>query len=537
MIARKLKVKGMKCAGCETIIGDALRKVNGVESVAVNYDAQTVEIAFDPEKTNIDEIWRLVEAEGYTCDGLIAENAQLQAQPAHEKADSASEDKAHSSAAVCGELHEEVKPVGGDAVGGAKPDSGEQAGGEGLAFGTKLLGWALGLAGLLVIAYFGLGFVENVSIPEISPDMGYGLLFVVGLLTGFHCISMCGSFVVSYTAKAAQDGSKAYTQHLKYAAGKTISYTVIGAAFGLLGSIIAFTPAMRGAAGIIAGVFLVVFGLNMLNVFPWLRGVRIKTPAFLNRFVSSESKENSNRPLVIGLLNGLMIACGPLQAIYIMAAGTGSMVEGAKLLFVFALGTLPVMLGFGYVTTLISKKATHKILSFSGAVVILLGLMMFSQGLTLAGISLDAGLVAAPFSPASGTVPTGNVATVDAGVQTIEMAVNGRGFVPNTFILQKGVPVKWVIDGQKLNGCNSGIIVPKLGLDFKVKPGKQVIEFTPTEAGTIPWSCWMGMIRGSFIVKEDVTTLSNAEVQQELASAPKPGGSCGGGGGGCGCGG
>ena len=58
----------------------------------------------------------------------------------------------------------------------------------------------------------------------------------------------------------------------------------------------------------------------------------------------------------------------------------------------------------------------------------------------------------------------------------------------------------------------------------------------------------MGMIPGTFIVKDDID-LSNAdEIQQELAAAPKPkagscGGSCGsptcGGstGGGCGCGG
>jgi sulfite exporter TauE/SafE len=88
---------------------------------------------------------------------------------------------------------------------------------------------------------------------------------------------------------------------------------------------------------------------------------------------------------IVGLLIGLMIACGPLQAIYIMAAGTGSMIEGAKLLFVFALGTLPVMLSFGYVTSFIGAKATREILKFSGAVVIILGIFMINNGLALTG--------------------------------------------------------------------------------------------------------------------------------------------------------
>src|SRR3989339_1391466 len=107
----------------------------------------------------------------------------------------------------------------------------------------------------------------------------------------------------------------------------------------------------------------------MLNIIPGLRKFQIKMPNFINRFVHKENSKFHNSPLVIGLLNGLMIACGPLQAIYIMAAGTGSPLEGAKLLFVFALGTLPVMLGFGYVTGFVSSKATHKVVKASGALV------------------------------------------------------------------------------------------------------------------------------------------------------------------------
>ena len=108
--------------------------------------------------------------------------------------------------------------------------------------------------------------------------------------------------------------------HLMYGAGKLVSYTLIGAAFGLLGSIIAFTPVVRGVAGILAGLFLILFGLKILNVIPVLRKIQFKLPNFVNKIIGKKTAGNSS-PLVIGLLNGLMIACGPLQAIYIMAAG------------------------------------------------------------------------------------------------------------------------------------------------------------------------------------------------------------------------
>jgi len=125
------------------------------------------------------------------------------------------------------------------------------------------------------------------------------------------------------------------------------------------------------------------------------------------------------------------------------------------------------------------------------------------------------------------------------GYQIIEMEVNRYGWSPDKFVLKKGVPVKWIINAKEINGCNNAIQVPKYGLEFNIKPGEQVIEFTPDKSGTVSWSCWMGMIPGVFIVKDDIDVTNTAEIQKELDSVPElKGGSCGGGSsGGCGCGG
>jgi len=115
------------------------------------------------------------------------------------------------------------------------------------------------------------------------------------------------------------------------------------------------------------------------------------------------------------------------------------------------------------------------------------------------------------------------------------MEVNRYGWSPEKFVLQKGVPVKWIIEGKEINGCNNAIQVPKYGLNFDITPGEQIIEFTPTESGTISWSCWMGMIPGVFVVKDSVDANSVTDVLNEV-DVPA-GGSCGGSTGGCGCGG
>lgn len=55
---------------------------------------------------------------------------------------------------------------------------------------------------------------------------------------------------------------------------------------------------------------------------------------------------------------------------------------------------------------------------------------------------------------------------------------------------------------SSLNGCNNSIIIPAYGIEKPLAVGDNIIEFTPTESGTIPFSCWMGMIRSSITVTD-----------------------------------
>ena len=123
---------------------------------------------------------------------------------------------------------------------------------------------------------------------------------------------------------------------------------------------------------------------------------------------------------------------------------------------------------------------------------------MFNQGVILTGNSIDFGNKTTTTIPGIATTTTLAVGSY----QYIYMNVTAGGWQPDTFTLKKGIPVRWVVDGQQITGCNSEIIVPKYNLDFKIRKGTQTIEFTPTETGTVQWSCWMGMIQGKFIVED-----------------------------------
>jgi uncharacterized protein len=386
---------------------------------------------------------------------------------------------------------------------------------------TRLFYLVIGLAGVLMVVYLD-GFLQQVKgLPTLSRDMSYGLLFVVGLFTGFHCVGMCGALVLSYTTKLAS-GRPSYLVHLLYGAGKTLSYTTIGALFGWFGSIVAFTPLLRGIIGIAAGIFLVLFGLGMLNVWPALKEVRFRTPPALLRFIGAQSRKYGH-PFIIGLLNGLMILCGPLQAMYIMAAGSGSALQGAGMLLFFGLGTLPMMMGFGVFASLISRQLTPKLIKASAAIVVVLGAVMLNRGLKMSGSGLDLdtvryeavrsvatewnhwqkkALVAGielPEMPVPIERTLGHAAMAPMEIRAV---VTAAGVEPNESRLMMGMPVRWTIEVREATPETARIVIPEWNLDQALLLGEQMIEFTPLQAGIVNWNSPSGSSLARFLVED-----------------------------------
>ncbi len=463
IITQTLRVTGMHCGTCENNVERALKRLRGVRKAKADYGSETVVVTYDELRCNEYQFSEALKLKGYKCSTL------------------------------------------------PKPRPWR----DGM---VKLSRIIFGLLGIIAIFYAGSKIPTTESLPGLGQQASVGLLFIVGLLTSFHCVGMCGGFIVGYTARDAMGGKYSYAlAHIAYGFGKTISYTAIGAVFGFAGSLISFTPSMKGGAAIAAGIFLVVFGLNMLHLLPHLRLFGIPMPRWLSRFVHSGFRKHKH-PLIIGMLNGLMIACGPLQAMYVMAAGTGSPWEGARILLIFGLGTLPLLLGFGFLTSLISHHASDRILKVSGLIVVTLGLIMFNRGMILTGTGYDFQSVSMLISHKLENLEDSRLSKItDEGNSiTLHMDVTQDGYHPSRFVIRRGKPVRWVIDVKELTECNRTIVVPKLDLEFELHLGEQTIEFTPDHAGIILWSCGMGMHRGEFESLDDTNSdQGNAKVPSQ----------------------
>lgn len=457
LMRKVLQVEGMTCTGCELRIENSLKRLKGVVEAKAIFSNSSVYVTYD---TNVLELSQLIQA----IERLDYEVKNKPGRSAPVSSNKTAPEKSNLSA-----LH--------------------------------WLGIGIILFGLYVVIQNTVGFN---FVPEINQTMGYGLLFLIGLLTSLHCIAMCGginlSQCISYRAKNDDPGKfSSLKPSLLYNGGRVLSYTLIGGIVGALGSTIRFSGAAAGIVAMVTGLFMVIMGFNMLNVFPWLKKLNPRIPKFFGNKIHNNN--GTYGPFYVGLLNGLM-PCGPLQAMQIYALGSGSFAAGALSMFLFSIGTVPLMFGFGAVGSMLRGKFSQNMMKASAVLVIALGLIMANRGISLSGISIPH----FPTFSANGAQNT-RVASVQGEIQVVSSSLSSGRYEPIT--VEKGIPVQWTIRAEKgtINGCNNEMVVPEYGIRKSFALGDNRVEFTPTETGTFEYSCWMGMIRSEITVVDSIDAL------------------------------
>ncbi|MFZ2636166.1 MAG: sulfite exporter TauE/SafE family protein [Rectinemataceae bacterium] len=471
-----IRVEGMTCSACEARIAGAVRSLRGVKSATASLHGGKVEVAFDDLVVSLDVVKAVIVRTGY----VVRE----------------------------------------------KENSG----------GATALGVGMLLVALYMIAN-SLGLFS--ALPSFDSTVGYGMLFVAGLLTSVHCVAMCGGIALSQSVKTDGAGRpeaavpvsriKTLAPGLLYNAGRVISYTIVGGIAGALGAAFSVSPRAKGIVAAVAGIFMLFMGLKMLGYMPRLPRLRRITrephpkhepriaaflPASLYGLPDRIRGAFKNRgSFAVGLLGGLM-PCGPLQTMQLYALGTGGFFAGAMSMLVFSAGTVPLMLSFGIAAAALPRKFLPAMVRASAVLVMFLGLLTLGRAAALAGVAL-------PYLPSSLSVAGGRnpsdilaelsdaresaeavtaKAVMGEGIQTFVTDFGVDGYAP--FTVRAGVPFRWIINAtaEDLNPCNNPLIVPSYGIEKELVPGENVIEFTPKKPGAISYSCWMGMIRSRISV-------------------------------------
>lgn len=206
--------------------------------------------------------------------------------------------------------------------------------------------------------------------------------FLLGLVSSFHCVGMCGPVALLIPVNHATPGGK-LRAILSYNMGRVITYVLLGSLLGLLGRrfyIAGFQQIFSIILGSVILLVLISFILNKRFFHLQPSGILFKP---VQKFIAKQM--NSQHPLAAfftGMANGLL-PCGMVYFAIISALATGGMVSGALFMFAFGLGTVPLMLLVGYFGSFVNIHIRKKIQVATPFFIASIGVLLILRGLNL----------------------------------------------------------------------------------------------------------------------------------------------------------
>jgi hypothetical protein len=201
-----------------------------------------------------------------------------------------------------------------------------------------------------------------------------------------HCIGMCGGIVVAYSSSKI-DQKSSYAQqtfsHLSYNFGRVTTYAILGAIFGYLGQVLAFTPTTKGILFIFTGLLMILAGLSLVGNIKFLNSAEwsvSKYEWFQKSFRKLMGSKTYSSFYFLGMLNGI-IPCGLVYSFAIFAASTASPLGGAIVMATFGLATIPALFFLGFITRFLQKgNLRGTMMKLAALLVIVYGGMTLYKG-------------------------------------------------------------------------------------------------------------------------------------------------------------
>jgi sulfite exporter TauE/SafE/copper chaperone CopZ len=460
----ELGIQGMHCANCSLLIERRLKEVPGVHSARVDHLSGKAEVVHSGP-LDLDRLQQAIKDDGYTV-------LSWQDFKTGQRSKNTARDYAEIGAA-----------------------------------------FLIIIGVIFFIKQFGL--LPNVAI---SDNIGFGIAFLFGLAASVStCMAVTGGLLVAVAAKyneayAELTAIQRLKPHIYFNVGRVLSYTVLGAAIGALGSVLMLSPQTTSVLTLAASLLMIVLGLQMLRLLPSFgRLVPALSKGLAHRIHDFGVRNARGGAFLLGALT-FFLPCGFTQALQLYSLSKVSAVTGALTMLAFALGTLPALLSLSVLSSFAQGSAQKYFLRLAGAAVIVLGYYNIQYGLVLAESSTgsDASVVqrSAPAStvrcgdPQGATPHTETARATERsdpaniiGKQIVKMRVVGLDYVPNRFVVRQGVPVEWQIDAREAVGCGRILIAPRLGIRaFLSATAPTIITFTPQSVGVFAFNCGMGMM-------------------------------------------
>jgi len=205
--------------------------------------------------------------------------------------------------------------------------------------------------------------------------------FTMGLMSSFHCIGMCGPIALALPVQKGNPLQK-FSGLFVYNGGRALTYAALGAAIGSVGSSLAWLGYMRYLS-IFAGILMLVFVFWPSRIDRYFHPPRFWQQA-LNHVKRRMAEMLHSRKMhgwfLLGILNGLL-PCGLVYLALISSIATGSIFGGAIFMFLFGIGTLPMMMTIGFLKNRITPSIRTQMRKLTPVMLAIAGLWMVGRGI------------------------------------------------------------------------------------------------------------------------------------------------------------
>jgi len=207
--------------------------------------------------------------------------------------------------------------------------------------------------------------------------------FILGLLGSFHCVGMCGP--IAFMLPVDRSNSiKKISQISMYHIGRLFAYSFIGVIFGLIGKSL-YIFGLQQQLSIIIGVLMIIIVLLPYKTFSKynfsrpLYKIISKVKSSLGKALN---KKTADTFLTIGFLNGFL-PCGLVYMAVFGSMATGHALDGGLYMFLFGIGTIPLMTTAIYLGKFLNTTIKQRIQKAIPILVVLIGVLFIMRGLGL----------------------------------------------------------------------------------------------------------------------------------------------------------
>ncbi|MBI2283933.1 MAG: sulfite exporter TauE/SafE family protein [Bacteroidetes bacterium] len=206
--------------------------------------------------------------------------------------------------------------------------------------------------------------------------------FVLGAVSSFHCVGMCGPIAFSLPVHYLPKAQKAVGIFL-YNFGRITTYALLGLLFGFVGRQV-YLGGLQQALSVFLGVLILFFLVGSLFQkkilrIRWAEGLTQSLQRFIARYMQQKKLYGM---FVLGLANGLL-PCGMVYFAITGALAAGSVNGGVVFMAAFGLGTLPAMFALSFFGSMISLSARNTMKKAVPYVLFTMGILLILRGLNL----------------------------------------------------------------------------------------------------------------------------------------------------------